>query len=79
MLSPALSLFLACVGAVRWSSSSSQDLAYQESVGYVVLITGFETRKNKLMSYTVRHCPPYSALSLSLSSLLPSVDQQREP
>jgi hypothetical protein len=28
-------------------------LAYQESVGYVVLITGFETRKNKLMSYTV--------------------------
>ncbi|ELR15923.1 serine/threonine protein kinase [Acanthamoeba castellanii str. Neff] len=34
-------------------SSRFEDLAYQESVGYVVLITGFETRKNKLMSYTV--------------------------
>jgi hypothetical protein len=32
-----------------------QDISsrFEESVGYVVLITGFETRKNKLMSYTV--------------------------
>jgi len=34
-------------------SSRFEDLAYKESVAYVVLITGFETRKNKLMSYTV--------------------------
>lgn len=39
----------------RPSNIRVQDISsrFEESVGYVVLITGFETRKNKLMSYTV--------------------------
>jgi serine/threonine protein kinase len=34
-------------------ASKFEDLSVKESVSYVIIITGFETRKNKMFSYTV--------------------------